>query len=146
MPQRNEYLLDACALLAFYKEEEGWEAVQDLIDQANRGEIRLCIHAVNLVEVYYDLIRVKGKAKADAIIRDVYASPIEVLDGISPDVVEEAARFKAEGGMSFADTFLVAAARCAGLTLVTCDHEELDPVDEQGLVQFNWIRPRPDPL
>ena len=56
------YILDACALLAFLNEEKGkgYEAVRDLLDRALAGEVTLCMSLVNLVEVYYRFIQIKG--------------------------------------------------------------------------------------
>jgi predicted nucleic acid-binding protein len=44
--------------------------------------------------------------------------------------------------MSFADAILVATARYTGATVVTCDHVELEPVEQQGQILFLWIRPQ----
>ncbi|MCL2382228.1 MAG: hypothetical protein FWC64_11690 [Treponema sp.] len=123
--------------------EEGADIVNNLLDQAERGEITLSMNAVNLLEVYYDRIRVAGADRADTIIREIYNTfPIFITEVLSPGIVREAAHLKATGKMSFADTILVATARCTGATVVTCDHAELDPVERQGHIQFIWIRPR----
>jgi len=140
----GEYLMDACALLALFNLEEGWKVVQNLIIRAKRKKIRLRISIVNLVEVYYDLIREAGPERTQEVFKRVARLPITVIDRISPEVAREAARLKSEAGMSLADTFLVATALCTGTTVVTCDHTELDPIDEQGIVPFYWIRPRPE--
>ena len=138
----SDYLLDACALLALLNDEEGADTVSNLLDQAERGEITLSISAVNLLEVYYDRIRVAGTDRADAIIQEIYAAfPIIVIETLTADIVREAAHLKAAGKMSFADTILVATARCIGATVVTCDHAELEPIERQEHLPFLWIRP-----
>ena len=138
-----DYLLDACALLALLNDEEGADIVSNLLDQAERREITLSISAVNLLEVYYDRIRVAGADRADAIIQEIYeAFPIIVIETLSPDIVREAARLKAVGKMSFADTILVATARCIGATVVTCDHAELELVERHEHIPFFWVRGR----
>jgi len=76
LPKQN-YLLDACALLAFYDSEEGADVVSGLIDSAERGEITLSMNAANLIEVYYDRVRKLGSVEADDTIRNIYEdSPI----------------------------------------------------------------------
>ena len=136
-----DYLLDACAMLAFLSDEEGADIVSGLLEQAERGEITLGMNAVNLIEVYYDRIRADGFDRADAIIREVYnIFPISIIETLGPDVVREAAHLKAAGKMSFADTILVATARCTGATIVTCDHVELEPVEKNEQIPFLWIR------
>jgi predicted nucleic acid-binding protein len=137
-----DYLLDACAVLAFLKKEEGADVVMGLIDRAESGEISLCMNAVNLIEVYYDRIRMDGFDQADAIINDIYnLFPVSIIESIDSAIVREAARLKAQGKMSFADTILVATARCTGAVIVTCDHVELEPVERQEHIPFLWIRP-----
>jgi len=101
----------------------------------------LSINAANLIEVYYDRIKVIGTENAKDIIRKIYEnSPITVIENLSPNIVREAARLKALGKMSFADTILVATAICTGTTIVSCDHVELEPVERQENIPFLWIR------
>jgi len=142
LPKQN-YLLDACALLAFYDSEKGADVVRELLKSAERGEITLSMNAANLIEVYYDRIREVGSENADETIRNIYEdSPISIIEELTPDIVREASYFKATGKMSFADTILLATARCTGATVVTCDHVELEPVERQGQIPFLWIRPQ----
>ena len=142
MPVQS-YILDACAILAFLDNEEGADVVINLTDMAIRGEITLSMNAANLIEVYYDRIRTTSSEEADDVIRKIYEnSPISIISDLTPAIVREAAHFKAKGKMSFADAMLVATARCTGATVVTCDHVELEPVEQQEHIPFLWIRPR----
>jgi predicted nucleic acid-binding protein len=137
----QNYILDACALIALFDDEKGADIVEDLFDQARNSQITLTMNAANLIEVYYDRIRKVGAEQADATIKKIYDTfPVTIIETINPDIVREAAWFKAEGKMSFADTILVATAVCIGATVVTCDHAEFDPVEKQGIVPFLWIR------
>ena len=139
----QNYILDACAMLAFFDGEKGAVVVRDLLDQAKNNEIILTMNAANLIEVYYDRIRMVGAEQADTVIQNIYDSfPISIIEILSSDIVREAARFKAVGKMSFADTILIATAVCSDATVVTCDHVELEPVEKQGIVPFLWIRPQ----
>ena len=136
-----DYLFDACALIAFLNDEEGAEIVSGLFDRAVHGEITLGINAVNLIEVYYDRIRVIGVDRADEIIKEIQNTfPLVIIETLTPAIVCEAAHLKAHGKMSFADTILVATAHCTGATIVSCDHIELGPVEQQGKIPFLWIR------
>jgi len=137
-----EYILDACALIAFFDGEEGAIIVRNLLDRARNNEITITMNAANLIEVYYDRIRVVGTEQADAVIREIYDTfPISIIETLNPTIVHEAAHIKALGKMSFADTILVATARYSGATIVTCDHIELEPIERQGYIPFLWIRP-----
>lgn len=142
MPKQN-YLLDACALLAYFNEEKGADVVNGLIEQARHREITLSINAANLVEVYYDRIRINGSKLADKIINEIYDTfPVTIIETNTSAIVREAAYYKSTGKMSFADSILVATAKCTGATVVTCDHVELKPVEQQGQIPFLWIRPQ----
>ena len=142
MPVAN-YLLDACAMLALLNYEEGADVVNGLLDSARRGEITLNMSAANLIEVYYDRVRIHGHELADAVIRGIYdTTPISIIESLTPAIVREASYFKAKGKMSFADSILIATARCTGAIIVTCDHVELEPVEQQERIPFLWIRPR----
>lgn len=141
MPEKN-YLLDACAVLAYLNEEKGADIVSELIDRARHNEITLNMNAVNLIEVYYNRLRKAGFELADTIIQEIYnTSPISVIEELSPDIVRETAYFKSTGKMSFADSILIATAKCTGATVVTCDHVELNPIEQQTRIPFLWIRP-----
>jgi len=144
MPVMPDYLLDACALIAIYNNEPGRDAVENLLDKAERGEIRLAIHAAQLVEVLYDRIRVDGLERTGELARLIYETyPVTVIEPLDRDIVLEAARLKSTGSMSFADTMLVATAACTGMTIVTSDWTELEPIARQGNIPFLWLRPKP---
>jgi predicted nucleic acid-binding protein len=139
----QNYLLDACAVLAFLNDELGADVVNELLDRAKRREITLSMNAVNLIEVYYDRIRVVGTEDADAAIMEIYNTfPVSIIGTLNQSIVREAAHFKATGKISFADSVLVATARSTGATVVTCDHAELTPIEQQEHIPFLWIRPQ----
>ena len=122
----SDYLLDACAVLAFFDDEKGADVVISLINRAKNGEINLSINAANLIEVYYDRIRVVGAENAKDIIRKIYEnSPITIIENLSPDIVREAARLKALGKMSFADTCYPAAPDSLGVLPMAKLHEQM---------------------
>ncbi|MDR1786943.1 MAG: type II toxin-antitoxin system VapC family toxin [Treponema sp.] len=141
----QNYLLDACAVLAHIKLEDGWRIVDNLFDRAERGEIRLFMSVVNQVEVFYDRIRNNGIDRTGEIFELFDDLPVTIIDRIDRAEVREAARLKATGGMSLADTFLVAAALHTGAAIVTSDWSELEPVAAQGVIPFLWVRPKPEP-
>jgi len=102
------YLLDACALIAFLNDEfgKGFEKVKELFDRAVADEITLCMSLVNLVEVYYRTIQLKGLDTADAVMEPVKSLPIKFISDISNEIYFETARCKARYPMSLADAFL----------------------------------------
>lgn len=50
----EKYVLDACALIAFFNDEEGAGKVEMILEQAENGEVELYLASINLFEVYYD--------------------------------------------------------------------------------------------
>ncbi|MGI8637616.1 MAG: PIN domain-containing protein [Segetibacter sp.] len=64
----NVFVLDACALIAYLRNEEGREKLLNLFDTANDSEIKVVMHAANFAEVYYDFWRVSDKTTANQIL------------------------------------------------------------------------------
>jgi PIN domain nuclease of toxin-antitoxin system len=114
------YILDACALLALLNEEKGkgCETVSDLINRANRGEISLCMSLVNLVEVYYRYIQIKGIEIADVIMKSVRTLPIRFISDITDEIYFETARCKARYPFSLGDAFLCGTAKSLAAALL----------------------------
>jgi predicted nucleic acid-binding protein len=137
----TESVLDACSLLAFFQNEPGAEKVESLLKSAQRDEIQLYLHKINFLEVYYKVMQ-KDAAKAKLIYDTILHLPILIRTDISDEVFEEAARLKVRYKVSLADSIALAVASINQMTLVTCDHNELDRVDESENIKFEWIRPR----
>jgi PIN domain nuclease of toxin-antitoxin system len=137
---KKNYVLDACALIATVKQEDGALIVAELYEEATNGNVGITINKVNLLEVYYGFFREHSKEYADVILESVIGSVVEVSD-ISTDVLMEAGRIKSEyRNMSLADSVALAEASTRGGYLVTADHHEMDALDDAGVVDFLWIR------
>jgi predicted nucleic acid-binding protein len=135
------YVLDACALIAVLNNEQGSANVRKLLLQATNDEISVFINPVNLLEVYYDLIKTDGLQQADDILQNIYSSAIKILSSIPPAIIREAGRFKTTyKKMSLADAFACATAAVLSADLVTSDHKELEPVAAAESIQFYWFR------
>ena len=136
----NTYTIDACALLALLNEElgKGYETVVHLLERAIAGEITLCMHLVNLVEVYYRFIQLKGVDIADAVMEPVKNLPIRFISDITDEIYSETARFKAHYSISLADAFLCATAKSLSATIVTKDNE-IKPIEEIESLPVLWI-------
>lgn len=118
-------VLDSWALLAYLKDEDSADRVESawLEDGA-------AICSVNLGEVLYIRMRGDGGDSASADIDRVR----QRLDVVDPDwpLVSEAARIKAQGGLSYADAFCVATALRANAPLWTGDPEIIDQATEHS--------------
>ena len=73
----DQYILDACALLALLRDETGADIVADIINQANNNDLVVSMHKANLLEVYYDIYRTAGKMKADEVITVIIKSQVQ---------------------------------------------------------------------
>jgi len=137
-----DYLLDACAFLALFNEEPGADIVAELLAKEETGGDRLFITSVQILEVFYDRIRMKGREYANNFLEKLYASKIIILPEIPREVIYNAGIYKTTYSMSIADTILAATALHIGATIVSCDHKELEPIEKNEHIPFLWIRPK----
>jgi predicted nucleic acid-binding protein len=136
------YVLDACALIAWLKNEPGADIVDGLLDRAEEDEVDLLISIVNLVEVYYGFMKDLGADRARELMQTVRETAVKVIDTTDGAVFEEVARLKSTlKGFSLADAFGLAVASVYSGSFVTCDHHELDKFQGQVNIPFFWIRP-----
>jgi PIN domain nuclease of toxin-antitoxin system len=133
------YVLDACALIALLKDEQGADNVTEAYQKASVGEAKIIINKVNLVEVYYGFYQDRGKEYAEQILDDIKQSIVAIED-ISDDVFAETGRLKATYRVSLADAFALAEASVSNGILLTADHHELDIVEQKENIKFAWIR------
>jgi len=134
------YILDACAMLALLNEEfgKGYEIVEGLLESAVKEEASLYMSFINLVEVYYRYIQLKGAEIADTIMGRVKGLPITFIREISDEVYFNTARFKARYSMSLADAFLCATAKSLSAVIVTKD-KEFKPIENKEHMSVLWI-------
>ena len=134
------YILDACALLAFLRNEPGADIVAAAINSANNDETGIIINKVNLLEVFYDLYRTIGKEKAVEIVSKIKKYPITINAEITDEIFYEAGRLKALYKISLADSFALAQALVINGELLTSDHHEFDSIERLEPIIFRWIR------
>jgi PIN domain nuclease of toxin-antitoxin system len=103
----NTFVLDACALLAVARNEEGARVVVDAYKKASNGEAKILINRVNLLEVYYDFYRYQGKEYANEFVREVKKSVVQICE-FDENLFEEAGRFKASYKISLAGSIALA--------------------------------------
>jgi len=134
------YVLDACAMLAVLANEQGADVVEGIYKKAASGEVVLTMNKLNLLEVYYDLVRTYGKGRADSFYDDIKHMPIRIYHEISDDVFREAGRLKASYKISLADAVALAQASVLGGQLLTADHHEFGAIEGHENIRFCWIR------
>ncbi len=131
-------VLDSWALIAFFEDEPGADAVEALIHQATLGRHRLYLTVLQWAEVYYITMREVSKAAAEARVGDIATLPIEIV-GVEDDLklTRLAAVFKASHKLSLAGAFAAAVAHEKKAELVTGDPEfgALEKV-----IGIGWLR------
>ena len=134
------YVLDACAMLAVVFDEVGSDVVVGIYEKAASGEVLLVMNKLNLLEVYYDLLRSQGPENADRFFEQVNNSPIEIRHEMSDRVFREAGRLKASYRISLADSIALAEALASDANLLTADHHEFGVIEKQENIIVHWIR------
>jgi predicted nucleic acid-binding protein len=137
---QNSCVLDACALIAYFKNEEGWEAVQDLLERAEQNEVGLFMSKYNLLEIYYGFYRDDGKERAEQVLEIAANLPIQMINELSDAVFREAGRLKAAYDISLADAVALGLASASETPLVTSDHHEFSIVEKAENITIHWFR------
>jgi len=115
-------VLDAHGLLVFLEKEAGYEKVEQSFVAAVEKDRHLLMTSVNFGEVYYIVLRECGQDKAHEIEKIIRTLPIEIID-VDIHLAREAARFKANHKISYADCFAAALAKLHKGEVITGDKE-----------------------
>jgi uncharacterized protein len=134
------FVLDACALLALLLDEEGAAEVEKILLDAEDGDPTVVVHQINVLEIYYNILRRFGTTRADETLSAIAALPITFVDTLGEPVFREAGRIKANYRLSLADSIAVAEAKVRDARLVTSDHHELEPLEKAKEVSIFWFR------
>jgi predicted nucleic acid-binding protein len=134
------YVLDACSLVAIYKNEQGADKIGALIEEASTGQIIVYINIVNLIEVDYLFDRIYGREKADRILEEVYGMPIHIIDTIDNAIFSETSRLKAKYAIPLGDSIGLATAIKMKGAFVTADHSDFSKIEEAEHIPFFWFR------
>lgn len=136
MALRFTHVVDASALIAYFKGEEGHETFAAILNDERNA---LAIHVVNLLEVYSDYLRSDGFEIAEEAWKRA-TSILAVLDKADENFLKRVARWKVEHGLAFGDAFAAAAAEEHGCRLVTAANKEFGAIEQSGAIEIVWIR------
>ena len=129
-------VLDAHALLAFFRGEEAGVPVKELLHKAASADRPLHMTEVNYAEVKYMLLKKDG-AGAWAQAADVLKSlPLE-FHPATRALADTAADFKSRFKLSLADAFAAALAKEKKAELVTGD-PEFKALEKE--IKINWLK------
>ncbi len=122
MNHSKTLVLDSWAIMAYLEDEPAAEKIADMIADARDKGHRLLMSVVNIGEVWYATARRHSDRDADNAVRELRSIGVEFLDVDWP-TTQIAARYKALGGISYADCFAAAVAKHHKASLLTGDHE-----------------------
>jgi len=129
------YVLDSWAVIAYLEDEPSAEQVEELIATAHEEQIPIYMSVVNVGEVWYTLAREVSEEEANAGVKILSDLRIQ-FENVDWELTQEAARFKSQNKMSYADAFAAALAKVKRADLVTGDNE-FKPLD--GQIKISWL-------
>lgn len=143
MKRAARFCLDAFAWLAWLQNEPGAAAVQECLDEAERGHAECVTSIINLGETYYRLIRVERREHAESLWRMALRRtlPVSVKEATRRRV-RRAAELKASHAIAYADAFAVTTALEFRATLLTGD-PEIKPLEGEQDLEVQWLPRRP---
>ena len=128
-------VLDSFALIAYFRDEPGAEALETLLVAAGKKDSPLQMTDVNYAEVKYSIIKKDGlKAWVEAA-KILQGLPID-FHSTNRALADSAADFKARFKISLADAFAAALAKEKKTELVTGD-PEFKPLEKE--IKINWL-------
>ena len=132
----NKFVLDACAVLALIKGEQGMEVVRNTIE----SDAEILLHSVTFLEIYYNVIKELGFDCADLYYEQMKQTKIEIIYKITENTIKNAGYYKSKYKISFGDAFVLATAKEHNAKIVTSDHHEFDIIEKSENINILWIR------
>ena len=139
---KRKYCLDAFAVKAFLAGEPGGEKVKDLLQAAQKEKVKIYIHTINLLEIYYTTLQDVNKSTADEILVRIKDMPVEIVPFKVKDI-PIIGEIKAHHKVSLADAFCIATAIEKNAIILTGD-PEFKEVEKQ--VKIIWLDMTKNPL
>ena len=134
------YVLDACAMIAYLRNEAGADVVETALLEALLDPSSQCLaHSINLCEVFYTFHRDRGESAAGDAMKDLFAVEVVARADFDAAFWQDAGRLKAGGRISLADCFALTLTNRVGGTLLTSDHHELDRIAALGTHNITFI-------
>lgn len=129
------YVLDSWAVIAYLEDEPAGAQVEELIASAHEEQIPIFMSVVNVGEVWYTIAREVSEEEANVSVKMLQDLRIQFEDA-DWTLTQEAARFKSQHKMSYADAFAAALAKVKKAELVTGDSEFKNLENE---IKIQWL-------
>ena len=128
-------VFDSHALLTFFQRELGATKVEGWLRRTERRRWPRYLCAINLGEIIYTTKRRFGDEKKIAVLAHIHRLKFTILP-VPNEIIYEAAEFKAQYAISYADCFVLACAIRHAAGIVTGD-PEFRKVSH--LAKIHWI-------
>ena len=128
-------VLDSYALIAYFRNEPGAEAMERLLIDAEKKAGSLSMSDVNYAEVKYSIVKKDGAQAWEEAAKILETLPIE-YHSTTFALADSAADFKARFKMSLADAFAAALAKEKKCGLITGDPEFKALENE---IKIHWV-------
>jgi predicted nucleic acid-binding protein len=133
--------VDLAWLIAYFGKENGAEAVKKILKNAIDDEnTKVLINKINLLEVYYDVIKAYDKQEADKMLEIVKKMPIGIIAELRDEVFRKAGQLKVKYKISIADSIAIAETVINKGSLITADHHEIETVEMAEKINVTWFR------
>jgi ribonuclease VapC len=119
---RASFIFDSHALLKFFQKEKGYEKVFRLLEEIKKSGATKYINAINLGEIIYSTKREFGDQKKIEVLAHIERLHFTILP-VTNNLIFQAAEYKAQYAISFADCFVLASALENKASIVTGDPE-----------------------
>jgi len=128
-------VMDTWAIIAYLEDEPSAQQIADLIASAHEEEIPIYMTVVNVGEVWYNIAREISEDDANSSVKELHDLRIQFVD-VDWELTLEAARFKSQNKMSYADCYAAALAKAKKADLVTGD-KEFKALEDQ--IKIQWV-------
>jgi predicted nucleic acid-binding protein len=132
---KGPFVFDSHALLKFFQKEKGYEHVLHILEKIKRAGATKYINAINLGEIIYATKREFGDQKKLEILANLERLNFRILP-VPNQLIFQAAEYKAQFSISYADCFALASAVEHKAVIVTGDP---DFRKVQHVVDILWI-------
>ena len=134
----NVFILDACALIAYFAKEKGAENIKEILKKTiDDSKTSVYMNKINLLEVYYDVIKSYDEQIANKMLKIVAEMPIKIIHKIDDAVFKKAGYLKSKYRISLADSIAIAESITKNGILITSDHHEFEIINQHENIKIN---------
>jgi predicted nucleic acid-binding protein len=131
------YVLDACAMIAYLRDEPGAEVVEQRLTL----EPPACsAHAISLCEVYCGFLKRAEEDQARRSLDELRAVGLIVRDDMDEAFWQQAGRCKVQYRIPLPDAIVVSLAERFDADVLTSDHRDVQSIAENGVCRIAFIR------